>query len=209
MKTNFKWKSEYSITLILLLGLGLFFVPISFPSTIQAQFITKWKDCYNRVVYMKDVINKQESSEILTAFKRANSQEEREEYIISLVKPYFRLNPIKQTNNYRPKYFNKKKVNKNDLYYFKDIYYTDKKVIVGIKDIDETEDSMFMMMFDINGKLPPNIWGKDIYGAKIYDDRIEAFGQSLQIDDMRKDCSSEGTGISCSYYYKIGGNFVE
>ena len=53
------------------------------------------------------------------------------------------------------------------------------------------------------------MWGKDIFGAKIFEDRVEAFGESETLENMRKDCSPEGTGISCSYYYNIGGNFVD
>jgi hypothetical protein len=26
---------------------------------------------------------------------------------------------------------------------------------------------------------------------------------------LKKDCSTEGTGVSCSYYYRIGGEFNE
>ena len=64
------------------------------------------------------------------------------------------------------------------------------------------------MMFDINGILPPNRWGKDIYGVNIYDVlKIEPFGFDKSMDELKKDCSEAGTGINCSYYYKIGGGF--
>ena len=64
------------------------------------------------------------------------------------------------------------------------------------------------MMFDINGILPPNRWGKDIYGVSIFDGgRIEPFGYDEDMEDLREDCSKQGSGVSCSYYYKIGGGF--
>lgn len=209
MKEKHFWKVEYSITLIIMFALVLLAVPFSIQSTMQAQFIMRWKDCYNRISYMKDVISKQEKSDILKSFKRAKNQEEREHIIINLIKPYFRLNEQKIPKHYHPRYMNKKQVKKSDFYYFDEIYYTDRKNIVGIKDVDNIEDPMFMMMFDINGIIPPNTWGRDIFGAKVYEDRIEAFGQDKTIDEMREDCSTEGTGISCSYYYKIGGNFID
>ncbi len=209
MKNKHFWKLEYSITLITIFAITLLLVPTSIQSTVQAQFITRWKDCYNRISYMKDVISKQEQSDILKSFKRAKTEEEREHIIINLIKPYFRLKEDKFPKHYHPRYLNKKRVKKSDLYYFSDIYYTDNKMIVGIKDIDEGEEPMFMMMFDINGMLLPNTWGKDIYGAKIYKDRVEAFGQAKTLDEMRQDCSPEGSGISCSYYYRIGGYFVD
>ena len=103
----------------------------------------------------------------------------------------------------------KEKVKKTDYYYFDEIYYTENKIIVGIKDVDKKDDPMFMMMFDINGIIPPNTWGKDIFGAKIYEDRVEPFCKSDNLDGIRNDCSPQGSGICCSYYYRIGGNFVD
>lgn len=209
MKDKRFWKLEYSITLIALFAFAMLFVPLSLQSTMQAKFITRWKDCYNRLSYMKDAISKQEKTDILKSFKIAKNDEERESILINIIKPYFRLNEEKFPKHYHPKYMNKKMVKHNDFYYFDEIYYTDNKLIVGIKDVDDVVPPMFMMMFDINGKLQPNIWGKDIFGAKVYEDRVEAFGQSESLENMRKDCSPQGTGISCSYYYRIGGNFVD
>ena len=74
----------------------------------------------------------------------------------------------------------------------------------------KSDDAFFIMMFDINGLMPPNRWGKDIYGIKIFDGgKIKPFGEELSMDELRKDCSESGTGVSCSYYYKIGGGFDE
>ena len=107
---------------------------------------------------------------------------------------------------------NGNKVFKGQLYYFDDFYYAENNTIVGIKDIQsqKSDDAFFIMMFDINGLMPPNRWGKDIYGIKIFDGgKIKPFGEELGMDELRKDCSESGTGVSCSYYYKIGGGFDE
>ena len=209
MKLKRFWKAEYSITLIVLFAFILLCVPVSIQSTMQAKFIRRWNDCYNRISYMIDAISKQEKSDILKSFKRAHNQEEREHIIINLVRPYFRLNEEKFPKHYHPKYMNKEKVKPSDYYYFDEIYYTQNKIIVGIKDVDKKDDPMCMMMFDINGIIPPNTWGKDIFGAKIYEDRVEPFCKSDNLDGIRNDCSPYGSGICCSYYYKIGGNFVD
>ena len=66
---------------------------------------------------------------------------------------------------------------------------------------------MLIMIFDINGILPPNTWGRDIYGVNIYEDKIEPFGAELPMAELKTDCSAFGTGVGCSYYYKIGGGF--
>ena len=62
-------------------------------------------------------------------------------------------------------------------------------------------------MYDVNGKSGPNVWGKDVFIMKIYNDRFEPFGKSEDISSQKQDCSKSGTGLACSSYYLIGGNF--
>ena len=81
------------------------------------------------------------------------------------------------------------------------------KKLNQIQELDDTLD-VGIMMFDMNGILPPNRWGKDIFGINIYDGgKIEPFGFDKDMIELKKDCSDNGTGIDCSYYYKIGGGF--
>ncbi len=66
------------------------------------------------------------------------------------------------------------------------------------------------MMFDMNGLKGPNMWGKDIYAINIFvDGKITPIGTGWELEDMKLDCSDKGTGVSCSYYYRIGGEFNE
>ena len=66
------------------------------------------------------------------------------------------------------------------------------------------------MLVDLNGIKKPNMWGKDIYGINIFlDGKITPLGYDWSVDTMKKDCSEGGTGVSCSHYYRIGGNFSE
>ena len=70
--------------------------------------------------------------------------------------------------------------------------------------------SAVIMMFDMNGLKGPNTWGKDIYGINIFTDgKITPIGTGWDLEDLKKDCSETGTGISCSHYYRIGGEFNE
>ena len=65
-------------------------------------------------------------------------------------------------------------------------------------------------MYDVNGKLGPNRWGKDVFGINIYSQgHIEPFGKQFEMDELRIDCSDKGLGVNCSYYYIIGGGFDE
>ena len=172
--------------------------------------IAKWNDRYDKVSYMFSVIKAQTNDEILKSFAEANSSELREKLLLQLIKPYLRLTQLeKHPRGYKPKYLDGKRVSKKDFFYFKDLYYSGKQ-IAGVKDISDNEknNAWFMLMFDINGVLPPNTWGRDIYGIYIYDEgKIVPFGYDKDMDELKIDCSEEGTGISCSYYYRIGGGW--
>jgi len=204
-----KWHIEYTITILITLTIVLLMLPTSIKSTFQANLIAKWKDCYKRLEYAHDAILKQEKSEILTSFRRANTQDERKRLFLNIIKPYFRLSMKKVKGRYSVRYMNGTKVGQNDELFVKDYYYTDnKRMIVGIKDIPTGSNNvMFIMTFDVNGHLPPNVWGKDVFGAKIYTDKIEAIGRELSIDKQNEDCDLSSSGVSCSNYYIIGGGF--
>ena len=62
-------------------------------------------------------------------------------------------------------------------------------------------------MYDVNGKNSPNIWGKDVFAFELYNNKFEPFGKSYPVNKQKQDCLKHGTGMSCSNYYLIGGNF--
>jgi hypothetical protein len=195
--------------LFVLFGVILYFMPVSIQSTRQANFISKWNEMYNKVDYMFQVIHAQISDDVIkNASKMAD--DERERLLLLLVKPYLRINTEKTVpKRYKPRYVNGARVYKGQEYHFDDMFLTEDNKVVGVKDLKGSSGKpTFMLMFDINGFIPPNTWGKDIFGINIFEDgHIEAFGQGLAIDKLRHDCLS--TGIGCSHYYKIGGGFVE
>ena len=101
-------------------------------------------------------------------------------------------------------------VGKEDFYKFNSLYVSDNKKVVGIKNLNNTDSRKpaFMVMVDVNGTKRPNIWGKDIYGADIYaDGSVRALGNDKNISVLKEDCSPKGTGVFCSYYYRIGWGF--
>ena len=204
-------KLEYSIFIFVIIGVMLLLVPISFGNTVQAGFISKWNEKYNKIEYMFSVINAHVDDDILSSMKKAQSSHDREKLLIQLVKPYIRVNTANKPKRYRPKYLNGSKISKKDLYYFEDVYFAENNsTVVGIKNIHTVNptDPLFVMMVDVNGILPPNRWGKDVFGIRIYDNgKIKPFGEDLPMDKIKEDCSKTGTGGACSYYYTIGGGF--
>jgi len=207
------WKIEYSITIFVIFGIILLLVPTSFISSGEAGLITKWNDTYNKVDYMFTAMCVQADVKIVKSLNNAKSNEDREALMLRLVKPYLRIHEKDVlTKRYVPHYMNGNRVNKNDDYYFDKVYQSDNGTIVGIKDIkdDDIYHPCFVMMFDMNGVKSPNKWGKDIYGINIFvDGKITPIGAGLDIETIKKDCSEDGTGVSCSYYYRIGGEFNE
>ena len=204
-----KWYPEYTITLLILFAIGLIFMPVSIKSTTQAGYITKWSDCYKKLNYAHDAILKQEQSKILMSIRNAATPKAREDLVIEIMKPYFRLDESPPPKRYKVKYMDKSFVGKKDTFYIEDYYKTNGNIIVGIKDIPdpEGEDTQFLMTFDVNGLMPPNTWGKDIFGTVVYNRKVEPIGNNLRIDEQGIDCSPLGTGTSCSNYYLIGGGF--
>ena len=206
------WKIEYSITLLALFAFMLFMIPTSFSSK-GAMYISKWNEAYNKIDYMFSAMSAQADSDIVKGLKNATTNEKREHLMIMLVKPYLRLyeanNLIK---NYKPQYMNGKPVDKKDFWHFDKFHKSESGLIVGIKDIENenTLEPAFMMLVDMNGIKAPNTWGRDIYGVDIYaDGKVRPLGYNWEVDKLKKDCSSTGTGISCSHFYRIGGEFRE
>ena len=201
------------IALFIILGVLLLIMPLSIENTRQANFISKWNERFNRVEYMFSVINAHVSDDMIKSMNKAKTPEERELILLAIVKPYLRIGTYNiQLKHYKPRYMNGLRVYEGQRYYFDDFYFAENNTIVGIKDLknEKSDDVLFIMMFDMNGLLPPNRWGKDIFGINIYDGgKIEPFGLDYDMDSLKQDCSESGSGISCSYYYKIGGGFDE
>lgn len=207
------WKMEYTLLLIVLFAVVLFLIPTSFSSK-EAVFVSEWNSKYNKVEYMFTAMSAHADSDIVKNLKNVTSPSQREKYMIALAKPYLRLKSLSKNKakKYAVKYMNGKNVKKDDFYYFRNLYESDEDTIVGIKDLDDKDNYSpgFMIMIDMNGVKKPNKWGKDIYGINVYKTgQIEPLGKGSSPEDLRKDCSNSGSGVYCSHFYRIGGEFNE
>ena len=206
-------KFEHSVILFLLVTTFLLLIPFSMENTRQASYISKWNEIYNRMEYLCTVINAHIDDDMLMSMKKAKTPHEREQLLLTIIKPYMRIDTDNvPSKRYKPRYKNGSIVKKDDIYYFNEFYFARNKgkTIIGLKNIHTRtkNDPLFIMMFDVNGILPPNKWGCDIYGLNIYDGgKIQPFGFDKTLTAMQEDCSKTGTAIFCSNYYKIGGDF--
>ena len=93
-------------------------------------------------------------------------------------------------------------------YRFTDYKQTYKNATVAYKVYNDPKtEAIGIMMYDVNGSMGPNTWGKDVFGYNIYTDRLEPFCKNDSVATQKQDCSKTGTGICCSNYYLIGGSF--
>ena len=46
-------------------------------------------------------------------------------------------------------------------------------------------DAIGILMYDVNGKIGPNVWGKDVFGLNIYTDRFEPFGKHKSLNEQK------------------------
>lgn len=201
---------EVIAVFLLILGVTFFVLPMTLDDTIQANFISKWKEVYNDTDYMFTVIKAQEGDELHAKLAKAPNNLVRTQIVIKTIKPYLRITTNVKDMNYKQYYMNKSPVNEADRYYVDNFYYTDSGKIVGVKwltDNCDEETICGIVTFDINGTKAPNTWGKDIYGIDILKDKIEPIGKNTASVLLKNDCSEYGHGIYCSYYYLIGGQF--
>lgn len=212
MKKRF-WKIEYSITIFVIFGIILLLIPSKFIASKEATYISQWNETIHKMEYIFSAMNAQADSDIVKSFKRAKSNAARENLMMNLVKPYLRITEFDELDKkYSSYYLNGVKVKQGDDFYFNNLYLSKNNKIIGIKDIkdDDIYHPAFIMMFDMNGLNGPNTWGKDIFGINIFvDGKITPVGAGWDIEDLKKDCSPTGTGVACSHYYRIGGEFSE
>lgn len=207
------WKIEYTMTLFAIFAIFILLIPTTIQSTRQASLISRWNEKYNHVSYMFSVLDRHSNEDIIKSLKKADTEEEKSRLMILLMQPYLRISSnSRPPRRYHPKYMSGIRVEVGEDFYFDDFYFAKDHSIVGIKDVEQlnSEGPMFMLMFDLNGLLPPNRWGKDIFGINIYSTgHIEPLGRQFDLAQLKTDCSENGLGINCSYYYIIGGSFNE
>lgn len=201
---------EVVVVFLLMLGVTFFILPRSLDSTRQATLISSWTQKYSQLQYMFSVITAQHECEINNDLKKAQTNHDRQQIVLSSIKPYLRITTELQSGDYKPRYMNKSLVRDGDTYYFPSFYKTDGDEIIGLKWINAdctNGEVCAVMAFDVNGLEPPNRWGYDLFAINLFKNRIEPLGKKADSDELRHNCSKFGFGTYCSYYYLIGGEF--
>ena len=116
-------------------------------------------------------------------------------------------NEIKgETNAYKITFMNG--TYPSDTYRFKEFKTTYSNATIATKLFDEPHGGIRgVLMYDVNGSTGPNVWGRDVFGLNIYEDKFEPFCKNDSLSAQKQDCSKNGTGLCCSNYYLVGGSF--
>jgi len=183
---------EVSILFVIFMIVAFLVAPLSLDDTMQAKNTSVWRNVQSDFVNIFYSVNT-EKEEGQTEFKTALSD-------------ILESNVKNEVNNYRITFLNG--TYPSDTYRFKKFSNTYSNATLAFKLYDVPQDSLQgVLMYDVNGKSGPNTWGKDVFGMNIYEDRFEPFCKSEPIAKQKQDCSKNGTGLCCSSYYLMGGNF--
>lgn len=183
---------EVSILFVIFLIVAFLVAPLSMDDTKQARNTSRWRSVqsdFNNTFYAVNTHRSEENTDFKETFDTVLS------------------NDIKgDTDSYRISYMNG--TYPSDTYRFKEFKTTYSNAVISVKFFEKPENKQLgLLMYDVNGKSAPNTWGKDVFGMNIYEDRFEPFCKTDSISKQKQDCSKNGTGLCCSNYYLIGGNF--
>ncbi|MDD3237380.1 MAG: hypothetical protein PHV37_04715 [Candidatus Gastranaerophilales bacterium] len=204
--------AEIIIALFLLVVVASIFIPLNITNVSQAERVAKWKNTYEETKYSISAL-KAEEPEVFNELSTLSSSDSAKAF--SIIKPFLNVkydsNSLKDLKKYRYKYLNGTKVKENSHFYVDQFAILKSGVIIGFKlnnNKSFSENSpKAIMLFDVNGIEKPNRIGKDIFGVNIFSDGVEPFGEGRSKSIIKVNCSPVGSGVMCSKYYLIGGNF--
>ena len=183
---------EVSILFVIFLIVAFLVVPLSLDDTMQAKNAARWKNV---------------QSEFENIFYSVNSQKDNDDFDLS--KAFESVMQGQEKENLEPyKIVYMNGTFPEGVYRFSDFKQTYSNAVVSYKFYDKPQDDVLgVLMYDVNGSVGPNVWGKDVFGLNIYADRFEPFCKNQNVSAQKQDCTKSGSGLCCSNYYLIGGNF--
>jgi len=183
---------EVSILFVIFLIVALLVAPLSLDETMQAKNASKWRKVqgdFMNLHYSIDTQANLNDFDFASAFDSVISRE-----IKSDVEPY----KITYMNGTFP----------SAEYRFTNFKQTYSNAVVAYRLYESPQTgSLGVVMYDVNGSLGPNVWGRDVFGYNIYPDRFEPFCRKETPANQKRDCSKTGTGLCCSTTYLISGSF--
>ncbi len=183
---------EVSILFVIFLIVAFLVAPLSLDDTMQAKNASRWRNV---------------QSDFLNIFYSINTQKDDENYNFVQTFNSVMNGEIKSDmESYKITYLNG--TYPSGEYRFTDFKQTYSNATVSYRLYDAPQTgALGVLMYDVNGQVGPNVWGKDVFGYNIYPDRFEPFCKNDSIASQKQDCSKTGSGLCCSNYFLIGGSF--
>lgn len=183
----------------------------------ESSVIYKWRHVLASAQYSYKVVLLTQNEALREYLKF--EQPQRDVQILDLLKNTLNLDgdvssKQKSLKHYKYRFLNGLKVPEDTKYYVKDFVYSpDGKILVGLNwfnaDCLESEALCGVLLFDMNGPKSPNRFGLDVFGVNIYHDRLEPFGTGLSYENNERNCRHLETGVTCSRFYLMGGQFFK
>lgn len=183
---------EVSILFVIFLIVAFLVAPLSLDDTLQAKNANRWRTV---------------QSDFSNIFYSVNTQKENEDFKFNETFDSVMNGEIKkEAEPYKITYMNG--TFPSSVYRFSDLQLTYSNATIAYKLYAAPVNGVLgVLMYDVNGQVGPNVWGKDVFGLNIYSDRFEPFCKNDTVASQKQDCSKSGTGLCCSNYYLIGGSF--
>ncbi len=183
---------EVSILFVIFLIVAFLVAPLSLDETMQAKNASRWRKVQGDFLNIHYSIGTQEDIQDFdfpTAFDSVMAGE---------IKSDTDLYKITYMNGTFP----------SAEYRFNNFKLTYSNAVVAYRLYESSSTgALGILMYDVNGPIGPNVWGKDVFGYNIYPDRFEPFCKNESLAKQRQDCSKSGTGLCCSSSYLISGSF--
>lgn len=183
---------EVVILFIIFLTVAVLVVPLSVDDAVTAKNKAKWQ-------HVQSGFSTIPISMLNSDNYKKNKKIAIEDFIASIIK----IHPLQNVVNYKIKYLNGD--SPEEMYTFPEIYNTDSGATIAFKWLNsstfEEDDILGLIMYDVNGKRGPNVWGKDIFGFNVYSNRVEPFGKNQDTLTIDADTSRQGRGLYNSYAY--------
>ena len=183
---------EVSILFVIFLIVAFLVAPLSLDDTLRAKNASRWRGVQGDFSNIFYSINTQKDNadfnfnDAFNSVMQAEIKSDRPSYKITYMNGTF------PSGEYR----------------FSNFKQTFLNAVVAYTLYDESQtDALGIMLYDVNGEVGPNVWGKDVFGYNIYSDRFEPFCKNDSVAVQKQDCSKSGTGLCCSNYFLIGGSF--
>ncbi len=189
--------TEVVILFVIFITVAILVIPLSVEDAVSVKNITRWQHVQSKFASIPIEMMNSENY-------KTNGTIDIQDFMAALIK----IHPLKNVVKYKIKYMNGE--TPDEKYTFDEIYNTDNGATIAFKWFDDNnikgEDKQYgMIMYDVNGKKGPNVWGKDVFGMDIYINKIEPFGKNQDPMTVEADSSRQGTGVYSSYYYLNGG----